>query len=93
MNEKQFQANVVELCKYLGYLVYHTFDSRKSEPGWPDLVIVGRNRIIYREIKTENGVVTDAQLKWGGAILAAGGDWGVWRPEDMDNLTIKETLQ
>ena len=56
-------------------------------------MIVGRNRIIYREIKTENGVVTDAQLKWGGAILAAGGDWGVWRPEDMDNLTIKETLQ
>jgi hypothetical protein len=28
MTEKQLQGAVVELAKRLGYLVYHTFDSR-----------------------------------------------------------------
>lgn len=84
MNEKQFQANVVELAHYLGYLTYHTLDSRGSEPGFPDLVIVGRNRLLFREIKSEKGMLTQAQLKWGGALMAGGGDWSVWRPSQME---------
>lgn len=86
MKEKEFQANVVELCHYLGYLTYHTFDSRKSEPGFPDLVIVGRNRVLFRELKAEKGKVTTKQLMWGGAIIAGGGDWEVWRPSMMDRI-------
>jgi hypothetical protein len=86
MREKEFQANVVELCKYLGYKVYHTFDSRRSEPGFPDLVIVGRNRCLFRELKSEKGDITSAQLTWGGALIAAGMDWDVWRPSEMDRI-------
>ena len=86
MNEKEFQGNVVELCHYLGYLTYHTFDSRRSEPGWPDLVIIGRNRALFRELKTRKGKLTATQLKWGGAMIAAGLDWSVWYPDQMEQI-------
>lgn len=86
MNEKEFQGNVVELAHYMGYLTYHTFDSRRSEPGFPDLVIAGKNRILFREIKTEKGMLTAAQLTWGGALTAGQGDWDVWRPSEMDRV-------
>jgi hypothetical protein len=51
--EKQFQGAVVELCRLRGYLTYHTHDSRRSDPGFPDLVIVGHGRVLYRELKRE----------------------------------------
>ena len=92
MNEKEFQGNVVELCHYMNYLTYHTFDSRKSTPGFPDLVIVGRNRVLFRELKTPKGKITANQLKWGGAIIAGGGDWAVWYPADISNGKIKGEL-
>jgi hypothetical protein len=51
---------------------------------------VGRNRILFREIKTENGQLSSAQLTWGGALIAGGGDWEVWRPSDIE--LVKEQL-
>lgn len=40
VRERDFQAAVMELARLLGWRVYHTWDSRKSEPGFPDLVLV-----------------------------------------------------
>ena len=42
MTEKDFQAQIVELIGVLGGMVYHTHDSRRSAPGYPDLTIVTR---------------------------------------------------
>ena len=64
MPEKQLQANVVELAELLGWMVYHTYDSRKSAPGFPDLVMVKAPRVIIAELKTEKGHTTDAQDEW-----------------------------
>ncbi len=38
--EKPFQAQVVELARLSGWLTYHTHDSRRSQSGFPDLVLV-----------------------------------------------------
>ncbi|MYA99280.1 VRR-NUC domain-containing protein [Candidatus Poribacteria bacterium] len=90
--ETQFHAEVVAMAKMMGYLVYHTYDSRRSEPGFPDLVLVGRDRILYRELKTETGKLSPAQKNWGEQLQASGGDWDVWRPSDMPEI-IKELSQ
>ena len=37
LNEKKFQSQVVRIAKVFGWLCYHTYDSRRSEPGFPDL--------------------------------------------------------
>jgi hypothetical protein len=91
MTEADLQRLVIELCDRLGLHHYHTFDSRRSEPGWPDLVIIG-DAIIYRELKSRAGVLTPAQRRWGSRIERAGGDWAVWRPVDWQNMTIGSQL-
>ena len=79
MTEKQFQSHLVQYAKNRGWLVYHTYDSRRCEPGFPDLVLV-REVVLYRELKSEKGRVTPAQRKWGDALLTAGQDFKIWRP-------------
>ena len=44
MTEKKFQAAVLQIANMYGWLAYHTHDSRRSAPGFPDLVLV-RNGI------------------------------------------------
>ena len=33
ISEKEFQATVIEYAKACGWKVYHTYDSRRSDPG------------------------------------------------------------
>jgi hypothetical protein len=61
--EKQFQTAVVDMARWLGWSVYHTHDSRRSEPGFPDLVLVS-DRVIFAELKTTTGVLAPAQRRW-----------------------------
>lgn len=80
MTEAQFQSQVLALARAMGLVVYHTHDSRRSQPGFPDLVIVGSGGVLYRELKTDKGRVSPDQTYWMQALLAAGQDARVWRP-------------
>ena len=64
MTEKEWQAQVVKLAKDEGWMAYHTYDSRRSEAGWVDLVLVRGPMLLLLELKTESGKVTDAQQAW-----------------------------
>lgn len=80
---------VVEMARITGHLVYHTYDSRKSEPGFPDLCIVGRNRErpLFVELKLDKGKLTRAQLKWAAVLkLTPGADYRIWRPKDWPEI-------
>jgi VRR-NUC domain len=63
-SETQFQQAIVDLARALGWLVYHTHDSRHSAPGFPDLVLVRNGSLIFAELKTERGRVSGAQEEW-----------------------------
>ena len=91
--EKDFQASVVKVARQTRWLVYHTYDSRRSEPGFPDLVLVRGNRLLFRELKVDArpSRVTADQRKWLDAPKAAGQDAGLWSPEDWNE--ILETLK
>ena len=88
MTEKQFQLQIVMAARANGWKVYHTYDARRSEPGFPDLVLV-RDRVLYRELKTDTGRVSKAQQEWADALTKAGADFKVWRPRDLKTI-IKE---
>ena len=81
-SEQQFQDTIIALLKMLGLKYYHPYWSTFSPEGFPDLVIVGRRGLLYRELKTEVGKVSDEQSRWVAALREAGQDADVWRPAD-----------
>ncbi|MHA7145460.1 VRR-NUC domain-containing protein [Arthrobacter sp. TmT3-37] len=93
--ETQFQNKITQLAKELGWLVYHTNDSRRSDPGWPDLVLAHpiRHRLIIWELKSKTGRATPAQFAWITALRTAGINVGIKRPEDWANESIQRELQ
>ena len=97
MTEAELQANVLELARLLKWRCYHTFDSRRSEPGFPDLVMLRGERIIVAELKSERGRLTTEQDAWLDAFRAAlaGADVtiAVWKPRDWLNGAIEDDLR
>lgn len=88
MTESDLQEAIVEAARWHGWLVYHTFDSRRSEPGFPDLVLVHPKRQhlpVFAEIKSARGRLTPPQISWIGALLHSGVKCFVWRPENLDD--------
>lgn len=83
MTEKELQNMVLEACKVLRLQVYHTHDSRRSQPGFPDLVIVGR-AVEFWELKSETGKVTPEQREWQDRLRTAGATSEVFRPSDWN---------
>lgn len=88
--EAQFQAHIIGICKALRLDWYHTHDSRRSVPGFPDLVIAGPGGILFAELKTLTGRVTKAQQHWLDILKGAGLEVHLWRPTDAD--TIRDRL-
>lgn len=68
ISEREFQAQIKELAQLCGWLVYHTLDSRGSDAGFPDLVLVRDGSIIFAELKSAKGRVTPAQQQWVDAL-------------------------
>ena len=75
MTERELQEAVFELAGALRWRVYHTYDSRRSAEGFPDMVIVShtRHRLIFVELKSDAGRLTAAQQLWLSDLTAAGG--------------------
>lgn len=86
VTEKEWQAQVVRWAERAGWYVYHTYDSRRSPGGFPDLVLVRPDRgILFVELKSVRGKLTDQQQMWNEALETAsrfGCLVDVWRPDD-----------
>lgn len=87
-DEAEFQAAVIKQARAWGWLVYHTYDSRRSEEGFPDLLMLRRDRQIAAELKrSSKEKLSRAQQKWAHGFQAAGGKthhYYVWSPENWD---------
>jgi hypothetical protein len=83
VTEAELQANVLELAGLHGWLGYHTHDSRRSAAGFPDLVLVRGDRLVFAELKREGRYPTPAQRTWLAALGAVTKiDAQLWRPGD-----------
>ncbi len=96
--EKDFQKGVVRLARQLGYSVFHPFLSIRSDPGFPDLVLIrpadGRysGRVIFCELKRVGKEPTEKQQAWLDVLAAAGAEVHLWRPGDPDDQEILNIL-
>lgn len=98
MTERDLQDCVVALARVLHFEVYHTFLSVRSSPGFPDLLLArlgadGRTHMLAVELKSERGVVTEAQQQWLDLFAGAGIAAHVWRPADWLDGTIERALR
>ena len=92
VTEAELQANVLELAGRLGWLSYHTHDSRRSAAGFPDLVLVRGDRLVFAELKRERRYPTPAQRHWLAALAAVTTvSAHLWRPSDWP--AIEEELR
>ena len=91
VTETQLEAYVEALAGDLGLLVHHEQDSRRSERGFPDLVIVG-SRVLWVELKSAGGQLRPDQVTWRYRLQAAGAEWRLWRPADWASGSIQAEL-
>ncbi len=83
-SEAQFQAAIVQLAKVLGWgLIYHTYDSRRSAAGFPDLILCRPPRVVALECKRTGGKITTAQEEWIRALSASNVEAYIVWPESM----------
>lgn len=87
LSEAAFQRQITNLAAFYGFTrQYHTHDSRRSNPGWPDLVLCRPPEILFVEVKTERGRVRPEQTEWLEALTACGLEAFLVRPSDFDVL-------
>ena len=86
IDEKEFQTQVVSLAKRNGWKVYHTYSSKRSEPGFPDLVFRRAGRIIVAELKVGDNTPTEEQEEWLADFRAAGIPTFVWTPASWPEI-------
>lgn len=91
----EFLPDVIDLARANGWLAAH-FRAAKTDRGWRtavqadgkgffDLVLV-RDRVVYAELKSENGKLSSDQEKWYAALLKSGQEAYVWRPSERAEI-------
>jgi Holliday junction resolvase len=89
ITEKDLQSTIVDLLHLYGWITYHTFDSRRSTPGFPDLVAIKGTRLLALELKSDLGKVTEEQYGWLRAFAGVTRvEAFVVRPENVDELNL-----
>jgi len=93
MTESALFHDITKLAGVLGWKHYHTWNSIKSDPGFPDLVLVRPPRLLFVELKAEGGKLTEAQEDWMRILAGCNQEWQVWRPSDWLSGRIEKVLK
>lgn len=89
MKEEAFRQQVRKIARMYGWtLMYHTHSSVRSDPGFPDEVLLNKTqkRVLFIEFKSEKGRVRPAQKEWIEALQLCGQEAAIWRPSDMEQI-------
>ncbi len=87
MRESEFMQTIEDLARKCGWsMIYHTHDSRHSAKGFPDLCIARAPRLIFAELKTEDGKLTPEQAEWLRVLAGCGCECYCWRPGEWSEI-------
>ena len=92
MSEAEWQEQIVSYARMNDWLVHHNADSRRSDPGLPDLILVRGDTVMFLECKKMTGKMRQEQTLWMGRLKTATQvKSAVVRPSDWD--TLEEQLR
>jgi len=91
LTEKQFQEQVIDLAHIYHWKVAH-FRPAQTSKGWrtpvgadgkgfPDLVLARKGQVLFIELKSDDGKVTEEQREWLNEL-----DGILWRPQDLETI-------
>lgn len=88
MTEAELQEAVREIATTTGWLYYHTYRSKRSPAGFPDVVLVRPPRVVFAELKSDTGKLTKEQRAWMDTLgeCSPRVEAYVWKPGDMDQI-------
>lgn len=102
MSEAQMQHGVVATARQFGWAVHfvpdalyrRSFANKRSghnaldlgDRGFPDLVLVRGDAVLYRELKVGRNTLSAHQAAWRDRLLGAGADWAEWRDWEYDDV-------
>ena len=96
--EEALQSKVLALAKLYGWQRHHQragyqpgtqrwISAISGEPGYPDLVLVRGNRLIFAELKSDKGRLSPGQKEWIALLQGIPSiEVYVWRPKDWDEI-------
>lgn len=87
MPERAWQQQLAASARLLGWRHYHTYDSRRSEFGFPDSVLLRGTRLVFAELKRQRGKPTAAQQTWLAELAGVESvECYLWRPADRQRV-------
>lgn len=103
MNETELQDNVIEAAHLYQWRVAH-FRPALTAKGWrtpvsadgkgfPDLVLLRRERCLVVELKGDDGRLAPDQDDWLRAFIAAGINAALWTPKEWNSGQIERVLR
>lgn len=96
LSEAEFQSQVTHLAETLGWDWMHVVTTGKGRhfpirgtigPGWPDLVLIKAERLLFVELKRERQTLDPLQRQMMEKLVRTGAECYVWRPSDFAQLT------
>ena len=104
MTEKQLQKAVIDLAHLRGWKIAHFRTAMNADgsyvtpvaadgKGWPDLVLVRDQRLLFVELKSDGGDLRREQHEWLAALRGAHPSVWVWRPDDWRRGLIASVLK
>jgi VRR-NUC domain len=104
MTERELQDAIIQAARLLGWRVMHQRPGRtldgwrtavQGDEGFPDLVMLRPPRLIFAELKSKKGVLSQAQALWLNGFRASGPaiETYEWRPQDWEHGDIEDVLR
>jgi len=85
ITEKVFQEQVRKAAIICGWQYFHVWNSMHSAKGFPDVCMTKRGRLIFAELKSDTGHLSDEQVEWLEALrLVPCAEVFVLRPGNFD---------
>lgn len=91
LTESEFQSMIVDRARARGWLIHH--DRRQDlgiggDAGFPDLVLARAGVVLFVEVKTARGRLSEHQRRWLEALGPSDANpyRVVWRPDDWSSI-------
>ena len=91
--ERELTVWVTGLAKACGWLVHHNPDSRRVQPGIPDLVLLNPPQLLFIELKKlgRGSKLREEQKVWIDGLQRCGQEALVWTPAEIPSIWTRLT--